>query len=60
VEVLADGAEADAEELRVHLMGEFAKWQLPDRVEYIDEIPRTATGKWRKTALRERFAQTAA
>jgi acyl-CoA synthetase (AMP-forming)/AMP-acid ligase II len=24
--------------------------------EYIDAIPRTATGKWRKTALRERFA----
>jgi fatty-acyl-CoA synthase len=54
--VLHDGANADADALRAHLEQHFAKWQLPDRFEYIDEIPRTATGKWRKTALRERFA----
>ncbi len=24
--------------------------------EYVDAIPRTATGKWKKTALRDRFA----
>jgi fatty-acyl-CoA synthase len=54
--VLRDGASVDPDELRAHLARDFPNWQLPDRFEYIDEIPRTATGKWRKTALRERFA----
>jgi len=57
VVVLGEGAEADPETLREHLAGDFAKWQLPDRFEYVDAIPRTATGKWRKTVLRERFAE---
>ena len=53
--VLADGQPADSEQLRAHLGREYAKWQIPDRFEFIDEIPRTATGKFKKTALRERF-----
>ena len=44
-----------ADELREHLATDYAKWQLPDRFEFIDEIPRTATGKFKKTALREQF-----
>jgi fatty-acyl-CoA synthase len=55
--VLRDGKEATPDELREHLSGHFAKWQLPERVEYIDEIPRTATGKFKKTALREQFVK---
>jgi fatty-acyl-CoA synthase len=54
--VLCEGAQASSEDLREHLGQEFAKWQLPERFEFIDEIPRTATGKFKKTALRERFA----
>ena len=54
--VLAEGAEASPEELREHLSSEFAKWQLPERFEFVDAIPRTATGKWKKTELRPRFA----
>jgi len=56
--VIREGAEAGPEELRDHLALQHAKWQLPDRFEFIDEIPRTATGKFKKTDLRERFAQT--
>ena len=56
--VLKDGAEASPEDLRQHLSAHFAKWQLPERVEFIDEIPRTATGKFKKTALREQFVKT--
>jgi fatty-acyl-CoA synthase len=37
-----------------------AKWQLPDRIEFIGAIPRTATGKFKKTALREHFVPRAA
>ena len=57
--VLREGMQASPEELREHLGGEFAKWQLPDRIEFIGAIPRTATGKFKKTALRERFVPTA-
>ena len=56
--VLRDGAEASPDDLRQHLSAHFAKWQLPERVEFIDEIPRTATGKFKKTALREQFVRT--
>jgi fatty-acyl-CoA synthase len=56
--VLRDGMEAAPDELREHLGG-FAKWQRPDRIEFIEAIPRTATGKFKKTALRERFARAA-
>jgi fatty-acyl-CoA synthase len=58
VVVLKQGKEASPDDLRNHLSGTFAKWQLPERVEYIDEIPRTATGKFKKTALREQFVKT--
>jgi len=56
VVVARDGAEASADALRTHLAQDFAKWQLPERVEYVDAIPRTATGKWKKTVLREQFS----
>ncbi len=55
--VLKEGASATAEELRDFLAPLFAKWWLPDRIEFVAEIPKTAVGKFRKTALREQFAQ---
>jgi acyl-CoA synthetase (AMP-forming)/AMP-acid ligase II len=30
-----------------------AKFKLPERLEFVDDLPRTATGKVRKHALRE-------
>ena len=56
VVVLAPGASASEDELREHLAPRFARWWLPDRFEFVDEIPKTAVGKFKKTALRERFA----
>ena len=56
VVVLRAEAEATATELREFLAPSFAKWWLPDRFEFVDEIPKTAVGKFRKTALREMFA----
>jgi fatty-acyl-CoA synthase len=55
VVVLRDGREASPAELHEHLLHEYPKWQLPDRYEFVTEIPRTATGKFKKTALREQF-----
>ena len=57
--VLRQGRQASPEELREHLGNGFAKWQLPDRIEFVEAIPRTATGKFKKTALRERFVEPA-
>ena len=51
-----DGATASADELREFLAPQFAKWWLPDRFEFVDEIPKTSVGKFRKTELREMFA----
>ena len=38
------------------LSGKVAKWWLPDAVEFVDDIPHTATGKISKKDLRDRFA----
>jgi fatty-acyl-CoA synthase len=54
--VLKQGASASAGELREFLAPNFAKFWLPDRIEFISEIPKTSVGKFRKTALREQFA----
>ena len=54
--VLKEGAAATPGELREFLAPHFAKWWLPDRIEFVGEIPKTAVGKFRKTALREQFA----
>jgi len=54
--VLKDGRSAKAEELREFLAAKFAKWQLPDAFVFVESIPRTSVGKFKKTALREQFA----
>ncbi|OBK81480.1 long-chain fatty acid--CoA ligase [Mycobacterium sp. 1164985.4] len=58
VVVLRDGGRASADELRDHLAQEFAKWQLPDRFEFMEAIPCTATGKFKKSVLRNLFTTT--
>jgi fatty-acyl-CoA synthase len=53
--VLRPEQSVSADELREFLAPNFAKWWLPDRIEFVDEIPKTSVGKFRKTALREQF-----
>jgi fatty-acyl-CoA synthase len=55
--VFKAGQSAAPAELNEMLLkrGGFAKWQLPDRYEVIDAVPRTSTGKFWKLKLRERF-----
>jgi fatty-acyl-CoA synthase len=36
-----------------------AKWWLPDRVEFIEEVPKTSVGKFDKKVLRKQFAEDA-
>ena len=60
VVVLKEGQQATEEQLRVHLSGQCAKWWIPDRFEFVEEIPKTAVGKFKKTALRDMFAEAPA
>ncbi len=54
--VVKPGETLSADDVRAYLLGGgFAQWQLPDRIEVIDAVPRTAVGKFDKKALRQRF-----
>ena len=54
--VLRDGATLRVEAVGDHLEAHgFARWQHPDRVEVLDEIPLTSVGKFDKKVLRARF-----
>ena len=54
--VLKPAQALDVADLAAHLAKHgFAKWQLPERYEVIDAIPRTSTGKFWKLKLREMF-----
>jgi fatty-acyl-CoA synthase len=53
--VLKPGAACTPEDLRAHLAAKFAKFWLPDAYVFVDAIPRTSAGKFKKTELRERF-----
>jgi fatty-acyl-CoA synthase len=55
VVVLRRGAEVDFAELREFLSTKFAKWQLPDDVVFVSELPHTSTGKLQKSELRRMY-----
>ena len=54
--VLKPGEELTAEEVLDYLRPKVARWQVPDEVVFIEEVPKTSVGKFSKKTLRERFA----
>ena len=42
-------------EIILHLGHTFAKWQLPDEVQFVDALPKTSVGKMDKKVLREEY-----
>ena len=52
VVVLEDDARATASELRDHCAAELAGYKVPKRIEFVAELPRTASGKLLRRALR--------
>ena len=50
---LQEGAEATAEELIAYTRDRLAHFKCPTRIEFVSELPRTATGKVLKTLLRQ-------
>jgi len=53
--VVSDGSEVSAEELISHCRTSLAGYKCPKRIEFVDSLPRTATGKLQKFKLREPF-----
>jgi fatty-acyl-CoA synthase len=53
--VVTDGSAVTAEDLITHCRGTLAGFKCPKRVEFVAELPRTATGKLQKFKLREPF-----
>jgi fatty-acyl-CoA synthase len=50
-----EGSEVRARDVLAYLDGKIAKWWMPNGVEFVDEIPHTATGKIQKMDLRKQF-----
>jgi len=55
VVVLQPGKSVTTEELIAHLAKSFTKWWLPDDILFIEEIPKTSVGKFKKITLREQY-----
>ena len=56
--VPAPGSPADPDALRAALRERLAGFKVPKEVRFLDELPRTATGKIRKPDLRATYAPT--
>ena len=50
------GEQVTGEELANHLTGQVARWSLPDAYVFVDEIPKTSTGKFDKKVIRDRYS----
>ena len=46
----------DRDEVLAYLGEHVAKWQVPDDVAFVDEVPKTSVGKFDKKVLRDQFA----
>jgi acyl-CoA synthetase (AMP-forming)/AMP-acid ligase II len=53
--VLREGHALSEDDLRAWLAQQLAAWQVPDRVLFVDVIPRTGVGKFLKRELRARY-----
>jgi len=55
--VRSEGSTVSAQDLCDFLAGHCAKWQLPERWTFIDEVPKTSVGKFDKKVLRARHGE---
>jgi acyl-CoA synthetase (AMP-forming)/AMP-acid ligase II len=55
--VVTDGSDVTPEDLITHCRANLAGYKCPKRVDFVAELPRTATGKLQKFKLRETFWQ---
>jgi fatty-acyl-CoA synthase len=57
VVALREGQKVDEPSLKAWLGERIAKWMIPDRVIFVDAIPRTGVGKFLKRELREQYKE---
>lgn len=57
IAVKAKGADVTEADVLEFFDGKIAKWQIPDRVIFVDALPLGATGKILKKELREEFSE---
>jgi len=55
--VLKEGATADPAELRSFLESKVARWWLPERWAFVEELPKTSVGKQDKKVIRAMYAE---
>jgi fatty-acyl-CoA synthase len=55
VVVLKPSCEASVEELQSYLARQFAKFWVPEAIEFVSAIPRNSAGKFLKSALRDQY-----
>jgi fatty-acyl-CoA synthase len=55
--VLKPGASADPDDLRAYLSDKVAKWWLPERWAFVEELPKTSVGKQDKKLIRSLHAE---
>src|SRR4029077_10035107 len=58
--VASPDAEVSAEQLKTHVKAHLAGYKAPREIEFLDELPRNATGKVLKRELHEREARSSA
>ena len=55
--VLMPDAKVKPEELRDFLVGKVARWWIPERWAFVEEIPKTSVGKFNKRVVRDLYAK---
>lgn len=53
--VVKEGKSGSRDDILKFMEGKIAKWWMPDDVQFVEEIPHTATGKINKMKLRDEF-----
>ena len=54
--VLKEGSTLELGDIRAHVSDKIAKYKHPGHLRFLDELPRTASGKVQKFMLREQFS----
>ena len=53
--VRTEGSSVGADQIIAHLRKHVASWWIPNAIEFVEELPHTATGKISKRSLRDQF-----
>jgi fatty-acyl-CoA synthase len=56
VVVKRPGEEVTGDDLKAFLESRVAKWWIPDRIDFIDQLPKTGTGKFDKRSVRAKYS----